>query len=63
MRHLSAPMLAKHTLWMSVALAAGILAAWLVVVLVTPTKRAEAAFPGSGAGRSDQSLDQAYRRG
>src|SRR5919112_2349697 len=46
MRHLSAPMTAKTTLWMCVALAAGILAAWLVVVLGTPTKRAEAAFPG-----------------
>jgi TolB protein len=32
---------------MCVALAAGILAAWLVVVLGTPTKRAEAAFPGN----------------
>jgi Tol biopolymer transport system component len=31
---------------MCVALAAAILAAWLVVVLATPTKRAEAAFPG-----------------
>ena len=46
MSHLSAPMTAKTTLWMCVALAAGILAAWLVVVLGTPTKRAEAAFPG-----------------
>ena len=32
---------------MCVALAAGIVAAWLVVVLGTPTKRAEAAFPGN----------------
>jgi TolB protein len=47
MRHLSAPMSAKHTLWMCVALAAGIVAAFLVVVLATPTKRAEAAFPGT----------------
>jgi TolB protein len=39
-------MLAKHTLWMCVALAAAILAAFLVVVLATPTKPAEAAFPG-----------------
>jgi Tol biopolymer transport system component len=47
MRHLSATMRAKTTLWMCVALAAGIAAAWLVVVLGTPTKRAEAAFPGN----------------
>jgi Tol biopolymer transport system component len=47
MRHLSAPMSAKNTLWMCVALAAGILAAFLVVVLGTPTKPAEAAFPGN----------------
>jgi Tol biopolymer transport system component len=46
MRHLSATMAAKNTLWMYVALAAAILAAWLVVVLATPTKPAEAAFPG-----------------
>ena len=46
MKHLSATMRAKTTLWMCVALAAGILAAWLVVVLGTPTKPAEAAFPG-----------------
>ena len=46
MRHLSATMSAKNTLWMCVALAAAILAACLVVVLGTPTKRAEAAFPG-----------------
>jgi Tol biopolymer transport system component len=46
MRHLSATMRAKHTLWMCVALAAAIVAAFLVVVLGTPTKRAEAAFPG-----------------
>ena len=46
MRHLSAPMSAKTTLWMCVALAAAILAAFLMVVLGTPTKRAEAAFPG-----------------
>jgi len=39
-------MLAKNTLWMCVALAAAIVAAFLVVVLATPTKRAEAAFPG-----------------
>jgi TolB protein len=45
-RHLSATMAAKNTLWMCVALAAAILAAFLVVVLATPTKRAEAAFPG-----------------
>jgi TolB protein len=45
-RHLSATMSAKTTLWMCVALAAAILAAFLVVVLATPTKRAEAAFPG-----------------
>jgi Tol biopolymer transport system component len=32
---------------MCVALAAGIVAAFLVVVLATPTKRAEAAFPGN----------------
>jgi Tol biopolymer transport system component len=31
---------------MCVALAAAIVAAWLVVVLATPTKPAEAAFPG-----------------
>jgi len=47
MRHLSALMSAKTTLWMCVALAAAILAAFLVVVLVTPTKPAEAAFPGN----------------
>ena len=47
MRHLSATMSAKTTLWMCVALAAAILAAWLVVVLGTPTKPAEAAFPGN----------------
>ena len=47
MRHLSATMTAKTTLWMCVALAAAILAAWLMVVLATPTKRAEAAFPGN----------------
>jgi Tol biopolymer transport system component len=47
MRHLSATMTAKTTLWMSVALAAAIVAAFLVVVLGTPTKRAEAAFPGN----------------
>ena len=47
MRHLSATMSAKNTLWMSMALAAGIVAAWLVVVLATPTKPAEAAFPGN----------------
>ena len=46
MRHLSATMAAKTTLWMCVALAAGIVAAFLVVVLGTPTKPAEAAFPG-----------------
>jgi Tol biopolymer transport system component len=46
MRHLGATMVAKNTLWMCVALAAGILAAFLVVVLGTPTKPAEAAFPG-----------------
>jgi tol-pal system beta propeller repeat protein TolB len=46
MRHLSATMSAKNTLWMCVALAAAILAAFLVVVLGTPTKPAEAAFPG-----------------
>jgi Tol biopolymer transport system component len=46
MRHLSATISAKNTLWMCVALAAGILAAFLVVVLGTPTKPAEAAFPG-----------------
>jgi hypothetical protein len=39
-------MSAKNTLWMCVALAAAIVAAWLVVVLGTPTKPAEAAFPG-----------------
>jgi TolB protein len=47
MRHLSATMTAKTTLWMSVALAAAIVAAFLVVVLGTPTKPAEAAFPGN----------------
>jgi Tol biopolymer transport system component len=47
MRHLSATMTAKNTLWMSVALAAGIVAAFLVVVVATPTKPAEAAFPGN----------------
>jgi Tol biopolymer transport system component len=47
MRHLSATMAAKRTLWMCVALAAAILAAFLVVVLGTPTKPAEAAFPGN----------------
>jgi Tol biopolymer transport system component len=46
MRHLSATMSAKTTLWMCVALAAGIVAAWLMVVLATPVKPAEAAFPG-----------------
>jgi Tol biopolymer transport system component len=46
-RHLSATIVAKNTLWMCVALAAGILAAWLMVVLAKPTKRAEAAFPGN----------------
>jgi hypothetical protein len=46
-RHLSATMSAKTTLWMCVALAAAIVAAFLVVVLGTPTKRAEAAFPGN----------------
>jgi len=46
MRHLSATMRAKNTLWMCVASAAAILAAFLVVVLATPTKPAEAAFPG-----------------
>jgi hypothetical protein len=46
MRHLSATMTAKYTLWMCVALAAATLAVWLVVVLATPTKPAEAAFPG-----------------
>jgi Tol biopolymer transport system component len=45
-RHLSATMSAKTTLWMCVALAAAIVAAFLVVVLGTPTKPAEAAFPG-----------------
>jgi hypothetical protein len=39
-------MSAKNTLWMCVALAAAILAAWLVVVLATPMKPAEAVFPG-----------------
>jgi Tol biopolymer transport system component len=39
-------MSAKNTLWMCVALAAAIVAAFLVVVLATPTKPAEAAFPG-----------------
>jgi Tol biopolymer transport system component len=47
MRHLGATMVAKNTLWMCVALAAGILAAFLVVVLGTPIKPAEAAFPGN----------------
>jgi Tol biopolymer transport system component len=47
MRDLSATMSAKTTLWMCVALAAGIVAAWLVVVLATPTKPAEAAFPSN----------------
>jgi TolB protein len=39
-------MTAKTTLLMYVALAAAILAACLVLLLATPTKRAEAAFPG-----------------
>ena len=47
MRHLSAKMSAKTTLWMCVALAAATLAAWVVVVLATPTKRAEAASSGN----------------
>jgi hypothetical protein len=47
MRHLGATMAAKTTLWMCVALAAAIVAVWLVVVLATPTKPAEAAFPGN----------------